>query len=162
MRYLTVLFLAALLVACGGITPSLASVELEPLLIQPGDLPSGIAPSQVSDALPTMFDGLPKAERTIDQRLQRGGQTAGGISVALYADPAAAYAAIVGTMGKHESVTVGERAERSLPFDLLPGFDLAFVRCHALAYVRMTGDVSAENILAYAKRLDARLAKAVC
>lgn len=174
MRPALFLIAALLLGACGASAPPaslpiplptavpLSAVDLEPLLIQSGDLPSGLGAAQVSDTPPKMFASLPKAIRAIDQRIQRAGATAGGITVLLYDDPTPGYQALIATMGATDAVAVGEQSRITRASDLLPGFDVALVRCHAVVYVRMTGDVSAENVLAYAKRLDARLSNAVC
>lgn len=57
-------------------------LDLEPLLIQPGDFPSGYEPAQVFTDLSGDVESL-SYDRAIDQRFQKGGETQGGIVVVI-------------------------------------------------------------------------------
>jgi len=156
-------------------TPSaipLSELELEPLLIQPGDLPAGFSGAQVRDVAPGMFDETPTAENAISQQFERGGDTAGGVAVLLYdskSEIEEAYALFVsGMAGNVQTVTgVGEQAAVSVwSLSVLgitrKGSELLFIRCGAVAHIRMADVVDIDTITAYAKRLDSRLEPVVC
>ncbi len=159
----------------------LSELDLEPLLIQPGDLPAGFSGAQVKDVAPNMFDDLSAAENTIDQRFERGGDTAGGVTVFLYdstSEIEEAYALLMsieadyvvlltGGMNIQTVTGVGEQAIVSVLSFSVGGFalessDLAFIRCNAVVHIRMAGVVDIDTIKAYAKRLDSRLEPVVC
>lgn len=178
------LTMAVLWLAACSATPMpmpLSEVDLEPILILPGDLPAGLSGAQVRDSLPEMFDEPPEAENQIYQQFQREGKAAGGVAVTLYesnADLDAAYTLLLGGFGDSDidsSVTVerkvvsdvGERAETvtlqgtilGIVFDSV---DLAFVRCGAVVHTRMSGSANLIDIVSYARRLDERLTSLVC
>ncbi len=71
-----------LLTGCGA--PKLSEVDLEPLLIQSGDLPAGFSGSQVRDRAPDMFKEVPTPQKAISQQLQRNGSATGTVTVLLY------------------------------------------------------------------------------
>jgi hypothetical protein len=149
-------------VALATITPtplSLDDLDLEPLLIQSGDLPSGFSGAQVLQDAPGMFRDIPPTENVIYQRFQKNGETIGGVTVFLYGDDetrGAAYDLVVDGFADpvEEISNVGEIADGSL-------FDLAFIRCNALVHVRMVG-AGLDEVAAYATRLDSRLTDVVC
>ena len=158
--------LAALLASCGG--TDLKTVNLEPTLIQDGDLPAGFTGAQVNDILPPMFQTVPAPTKALYQGFQRNGDVAGGVTVLLYdadADRDVTYVASVkGFGGDGRSQTdVGERASilakdvQSFSF-----VDLVFVRCHAVAHIRFIGTSKPGDATAYARRLDQRLTPLVC
>lgn len=158
----------------------LSELDLEPLLIQPGDLPAGFSGAQVKDVAPSLFDDLPTAENTMDQRFERGGDTAGGVTVFLYDSTSeieeayalimsieADYALIMGGMNVQTVAGVGEQAIVSVLSLPVGGFtlessDLAFIRCNAVVHIRMADVVDIDTIRVYAKRLDSRLESVVC
>lgn len=164
MRYI-LMMLCFVLAACGA--PNLGALNLEPLLIQPGDLPAGISAAQVRAELPQMFEGVPTPIKAIDQRFQDGVGNAGGVTVALYemtADRDTAYDQLVKgmTVDAKPYDNVGERA-MALSLDLIiQAADVAFVRCHAVVYVRIVGSADIAGATSYAKRLDERLSENVC
>jgi hypothetical protein len=176
MRRRFVLALAAVLLAACGSSPvavappavptrvPLRAVNLEPVLIQDGDLPSGLSPAQVFDAPPPAFKDYPAATKAAYQRFQRAGDTAGGVTVLLYeqaADLANAAAQAVPTKKDYQSVEgVGERAALFVP-ELLTVRQIGFVRCQAVVNVVMD-QVEPDELIAYAKRLDRRLQGMVC
>lgn len=148
----------------------LSAIDLEPLLIQSGDLPAGITGAQVRDTPPKMFDGMPKAAKAIYQQFARGTDQIGGVSVFLYekdTDRDQGYGFILGGMNTAQVTEgVGEQAVIAGPSKetaaVLNFSDLLLRRCRAIAHIRMTGKDTAEAVTAYAKRLDTRLSEVVC
>jgi len=184
MRYLAILaIMAALLIGCGEspqvvpafVPPATAApapasvalkdIDLEPLLVQSGDLPSGMSAAQIKDSAPPAMKDYPPATKAIDQRFQRGGKTVGGVVVLLYEQQSdlTTATALVTKIGKYSEVLpdVGEQAKLFLGTDLLPVRGVTFVRCHAVVDVAMS-NVDTREITAYAKRLDKRLQAVVC
>jgi hypothetical protein len=175
--------MATLLISCGGeqqvvpasappatavVAPAavaLKDIDLEPLLVQSGDLPSGFSGAQIKDAAPPALKDYPQATKAIDQRFQRNNKTAGGVVVLLYdqqSDLDQATALATKASKYSESLSgVGEQAKLFLGTDLLPIRGVTFVRCQAVVDVSMSG-VDTREITAYVKRLDKRLQAAVC
>lgn len=173
------------LAACSAsATPTpipLSQVNLEPILILPGDLPAGLSGAQVRDSLPEMFGNLPEASNQIYQQFQRQGEAAGGVAATLYesdSDRDVAYTLLLkgfgdtssGSITKTERIAVsnvGERAEAvtlqgSMLGIVLDFADLAFVRCGAVVHIRFGGSADLTEIVSYARRLDERLTTLVC
>lgn len=144
---------------------ALKDIDLEPFLIQPGDLPSGMEAAQVKNTAPAGMKDYPAATNAIDQRFQRNGKTAGGVVVLLYEQQAdldkATAQALAPNKYSEPTTDVGEKGKLFLGTDLLPLRSVTFVRCHAIVDVTMS-DVDTTEIAAYAKRLDKRLQAAVC
>lgn len=179
MKYLAILAIgAALLAGCGTpqaisdptaavVTPpaALKDIDLESLLVQSGDLPSGMSAAQIKDAAPPGMNDYPAATKAIDQRFQQNSKTVGGVVVLLYEQPAdlATATALATKIGKYSEALdgVGEQAKLFLGTDLLPIRGVTFVRCHAIVDVTMS-KVDTHEITAYAKRLDKRLHSVVC
>lgn len=190
MRRIGLLVLLAFLAACGAqsSTPStpvamplpteqptaipIESIELEPLLIQTGDLPAGVEGAQVRDTPPAMFKDMPAATKAIYQQFARGSKQIGGVAVFLYTTPAdqdQGYKLLVDGMGEVNVVAdIGEQASitKEDPKATSLGisfWDLLFRRCAAIAHIRLTGDgIDDATVIAYAKRLDKRLAAVTC
>lgn len=174
MRWIIAVFLLA---ACGGtpdvIAPTtippttvpLSALDLEPLLIQSGDLPAGIAAAQVKDVAPLAFNGYPPTTKAIDQRFQRDGKAVGGVVVLLYEQQDNFNTARSLAMKISESSKpldgVGEEAKAFLGSDLLPIRGITFIRCRAIVDVSIS-NVTIEEVAAYAMRLDKRLSGVVC
>ena len=145
---------------------SLSELKLEPILIQLGDLPSGVSGAQVRDTAPATFDAVPDAENTIYQQLEKNGDTIGGVTVFLYEDALMvenAYSAVFSGMDTiSETISkLGDKASIS-HLTVGPGHDLVFTRCSFVVHIRMTTNNPAVEIISYAKRLDRRLRDAVC
>lgn len=161
MRRLVALALLMLIASCGQ------PANLEPLLIQSGDLPAGMSAGQVSENIPPIYADAPKPVRFIRQQFARGDEPAGAIAVLIY-DQAAerdqAYTTISNGMGGATPLPdIAERAGFSYLNIGLPSYDFVFQRCRAIVHMRMVGEsLSADNLEAYAKRLDSRLRPAVC
>jgi hypothetical protein len=75
MRQMLFLFALVVLVGCGMQlrAPTPTPVNLESLIIQPGDLPAGLTVAQVLDTRPPAYDqmGMPQASKIIFQRLAK-------------------------------------------------------------------------------------------
>ena len=145
---------------------SLSELKLEPILIQLGDLPSGVSGAQVRDTAPATFDAVPDAENTIYQQFEKNGDTIGGVTVFLYEDALMvenAYSAVFSGMDTiSETISkLGDKASIS-HLTVGPGHDLVFTRCSFVVHIRMTTNNPAVEIISYAKRLDRRLRDAVC
>ena len=145
---------------------TLSELKLEPILIQPGDLPSGVSGAQVRDTAPATFDAVPDAENTIYQQFEKNGDTIGGVTVFLYEDALMvenAYSAVFSGMDTiSETISkLGDKASIS-HLTVGPGHDLVFTRCSFVVHIRMTTNNPAVEIISYAKRLDRRLREAVC
>lgn len=182
MKYLAILaIMAALLVSCGGDPPivpafappataqptavALKDIDLEPLLVQAGDLPSGMSAAQVKDTAPLGMKEYPIATKAIDQRFQRGNKTVGGVVVLLYEQQADLNqaAALAIKLDKYSEVLsdVGTQAKLFLGTDAFPVRGVTFVRCRAVVDVTMS-EVDTSEVTAYAKRLDKRLQSVIC
>jgi len=57
------------------------TVDLESIVIRPGDLPAGFSAAQVRDKPPAMFNQVPDPDRAIYQQLEHRGGTGGGITI---------------------------------------------------------------------------------
>jgi len=161
------------------ITP-LAELNLEALVVQPGDLPIGVNAAQVLDVAPGMFDGMAIADQTLIQQLSVSDEQAGGIAIFLYEsifDANEAYRFIesgmstnleeVSSIGEKAIVTFMEKQVIKVQGNSLEvgsdSSDLLFSRCHAVVHIRISVDgLTKTKIEAYAKRLDKRLAPVVC
>lgn len=166
---------------------ALDKIELEPVLIQSGDLPAGVSAAQVRSSLPDMFAGINEPDVAIFQQFEKGGDAAGGVAVLLYSKPAALQQAYdyqvdgmdinaatdgptAGLSSIVRSVGVGDDQVEALVTEMrvsTSGFtlemnEIVFSRCFALVHIRMTGGVGIAGITAYAERLDRRLVTAVC
>ena len=163
---LLVCVLILLTAACGG-PPRPVDVDLEPLLIQSGDLPAGLAAEQVRDSWQVDLEGLPAATQTAYRAFAREGIPAGDVIVWRYtspADAAQAYGVIAASMQGRAvpAGAIGERAEMKV--GAAPGFavsSIVFARCNTVTSIVMyISDL--EAVQTYATRLDTRLQAAVC
>jgi hypothetical protein len=148
----------------------LTALDLESLLIQPGDLPAGVVGSQVKDKAPPVFKDVPLPVKAIDQRFGLAdGAIIGGVTVLLYDSPTdleKAYAVVIKGMGSsaYPSTEVGDKARiGGLTARTQRIAEVSFVRCHALVSVSLSETPQPDDdTLTYAKRLDRRLTPLVC
>lgn len=163
----------------------LSEIDLESLLIRNGDLPADLSGGQVLGSLTEMYENLPSADNTIQRELAQNGEAVGFVTVLLYesrGDANAAHEDIVSGFGEPvdeeglkstiETLSdIGEQAEVvTIEMDMNVGgvsikrtmMDLTFLRCHAVAHIRMNNISSPSGIESYAKRLDERLALVAC
>jgi hypothetical protein len=150
----------------------LSEIDLEPLLVQPGDLPAGYSASQIRDTVPDIFSKVPAAAKVVSQLFAKDGETSGSVTVLLYeskSDLNTAFSMIPVILGgdNEDQPAVGEHAIASNISKSAPGirFDLVnltFIRCRALVQTQLIGTSYEGDIVAYGKRLDKRLAAVVC
>jgi len=147
----------------------LSDIDLEPLLIQPGDLPAGFRGAQVCDTISGYLErDAPAPDNFIWQQLERDAERAGRIAIIVYDDPELAkeaYDAIVdGFVEQKGTDRAGEAAVISAWRDLVGNnwTSSAFLRCHAVADFLFTDIRDAEAAKTYMQRLDARLEPVVC
>jgi hypothetical protein len=156
--------------------------DLEALLFQPGDLPTGATADRIDDPTPLNFVNDPPATSMAGRRFERDGRGAGSVAVLLYASPADAEQAY----GRLTTSVRDDAASSGSPAQAEPGLGdramrarlslrsstygpgqvavVVFARCHALVDIRLnewTG-LALDAALGYAKRLDQRLVAAVC
>ncbi len=207
-RFLPIFALALFAASCGPSTekfePSLAQtqaaqltepptliplseINLEELLIQPGDLPVGFSPSKISTEPPELFSEIAGYEYTVSQLFEQKEKIVGGVTVFLYennADLEQYYSSIVEDLGESAFKVdgVGEKAsgytinttEEILALDInelgkkillaqaLIFTDLAFQKCHAIVHIRVIGTDNISVVKIYANILENRLASLVC
>lgn len=146
------------------LTPTLVYKEL-PLreyITQPGDLPTGYNPGQISFSAPQMFSGIPKADHLIDMRFEKDGGSAGGVTVFLYynTDEAEeAFDIMVHSMGEGSKIEVGDgyKGAFSTSALALPFADVVIVSCNTVIYCRITDSYSAQPAIKYIGRILAYL-----
>lgn len=153
----------------------LSELDLEPLLIQAGDLPAGLSGAQVRDDPPMAFKDVPSGDNMIWQQFQRGQDPAGYVAVFVYEDAAQvdqAYEAMKDMLVNghaEESQDVGDRLHTdwysSMFSESMGGIDSAhgvFTHCHAAVFIQFHDTTDVAAVSAYAKRLDARLEPLIC
>ena len=163
---LLVCVLILLTTACGG-PPRPAAVDLEPLLVQPGDLPIGMGTGQMRDNPAVEVEDLPVAAQTVYRDFVRDDTPAGDVVVWRYTsrtDAEQAYGMIAEIMAGHAAPhgTIGERAKVHADTESASAVAAAvFVRCNVVASIVMYHS-DLETVQNYARRLYKRLQAAVC
>lgn len=146
-----------------------SELNLEDMLVRPGDLPPGIKGSQIRSHAPAMFDGIVQPDYEVYQLFEQNGQQVGGVAVFVYEDMnkvKEAYEFILRGMGgkqRTEQASLGDESAvvtMVLPFSGERMTDLVWRHCHSVVQVRM-GD-SPDAAIAYGERLMERLSKLVC
>lgn len=155
--------------------------NLESLLLQPGDLPGAIAGEPTDDPTPPNFANDPPATTIIGRRLTRDGRGAGSVSLLFYDTPsdlAQAYQRLTANADPFTTQTnameprtdVGDHAMTarltlaSSTYGPTHIVVVIFARCHAVIDIRLNEreDLTLDTAVAYAKRLDRRIAAVVC
>jgi hypothetical protein len=157
-------------------------IDLAPLLLQPGELPDTVVGAQADDPAPPNFEDSPPAARLIGLHLTRDGRAAGSMSVLLYDSPsdlARAYkrltASVTGpaaALGNavQPRTDVGDKAVTAR-LTLAASTNgpnhvavIIFARCYAMIDIRLNdrADTTRDTALAYAKRLNQRVAALTC
>ena len=163
---LLVCVLILLTSACGG-PPRPSNVDLEPLLVQPGDLPSGMGTGQMRDNPAVDVENLPVAAQTVYRDFVRDENPAGDVVVWRYMsrpDAEQAYGTIAEIMEGHAAPhgAIGERAKVHADTESASAVAaVLFVRCNAVASIVLYPS-DLETVQNYARRLDKRLQAAVC
>lgn len=157
--------------ACFSLMPQAQAFELASDLFVAGDLHEAWEAAAPSDP-PKMFEEVPPTATKADRRLSRGGKKKGGVTGFVYAnaaDAGAAYDKVLEGMGKDTQVIegLGDQA-RSFsaiteypPAAKMPPFHRAgvlFIRGKTVVYIGLS-DMKAEELIPYAKKIDARIQK---
>ena len=151
---------------------ALKDLDLEPLLIQSGDLPAGFSGAQVKNEAPEMFNKTPKPVYVINQRFAYHEETGGGITVLVYdhlADATEAFQGVRKGMTT-DAVPLNDVGEEAFVVAMaltagdkkIKSTDGLFQRCHAIVHVRFSDISDSDVVEAYLKRLDKRLQPMVC
>jgi hypothetical protein len=155
--------------------------DLALVLFQPGDLPDTITSQPADDPVPPNFMDDPSATTIVGRRLTRDGRAAGSVSLLLYDNPsdlAQAYQRLTtssdfgtGLGNAMEPRTdVGDKAVTarvtlaSSTYGPSQVMVIIFARCHAVIdmWLNEQADLTLDTAVAYAKRLDQRIAAVVC
>jgi hypothetical protein len=143
----------------------LADLDLESILIQPGDLPAGYTGALISKSLSDLFEGVHQSINQAYQQFEQNGRYAGGVDVAIFSkqtDPNDVYE-IVGWSDGKSVPNLGEKSEVEIDAFLLGGVvNLKFIRCSAVVNIQFYNTTDFESVIAYAQRLDERLTPLVC
>ncbi len=155
---------------------SVAGINLTSILLQEGDLPSGITSTQTRDVLPDWLNGIDSPLDQIYQEFEKDSNPVGGMAIMIFptpSDAAANYMIILWHMGgKGNTVEVRnlgnleEEARITIPGTVTAGginvLDLVFQRCVAVVQIHIIGEVSQDSVIAAAKKLDERLIPIFC
>lgn len=154
-----------------------AELNLESVLIQPGDLPEGYTGGQVSDTHPIYLDVRATPVNQIYQEFDNNNVNAGGVTVIVLNDNSwmgntlfsigfdLGFSELVDING--ETMYLTEDLLSSATFSgnskaEISGMDGYFKRCNTIVYIRMTGTVDRDSITSYAEKLDKRLTPLIC
>jgi len=177
MNKILVMILALLSAACSQTGASqeptailLANLDLEPLLLEDGDLPADFKGAQIRHTIKEApFSELPPAAQAIVQEIDGYSQdTSNFVYILLYEDLDDLQEAFEQLVSKSFKFTeeaeqidgIGEQAQfekDEFAFHYIPYEKVAFTRCNALVYIETSTDT-----LNYARRLDARLKETIC
>lgn len=145
----------------------ISKLDLEPLLLQDGDLPPHLVPDFVSRELNSQWMTLEDltADNFINQDFYNTDRKSSGGAVIIYlyenikeADRAYEQIAPAIDWFPTEVDDVGEKAKMQ---HNTPQHHLIFKRCGAFVYIWMI-DVREYDIITYAQRLDGRLSAVIC
>jgi len=148
----------------------LAELDLEPLLLEDGDLPADFKGADIRHTIEEApFSELPPAAQAIVQAINGYNQdTSNWVYILLYEDLDDLQEAFEQLVSKSYKFTegaepidgIGEQArfeKDEFAFHYIPYEKVAFTRCNALVYIETSTDT--QN---YARRLDSRLKETVC
>ena len=146
--------------------------DIEPLLIQEGDLPQGYSAGSSTQKVPTYYLKLfiSEPDYFIRMQIQRASNSAGQVDVLYYASKGSAKFAfddIKGDMqGASELNGVGETAiietlskEQETVQDSV---GIVFIQCHATVHFSIQGTTDEQIAISYVKKLSERLQPVVC
>lgn len=151
----------------------LDSIDLEELLILPGDLPTNFEGQQIRSELPEALTkiGITKGINTVSQGFKVSEWGSDGVTITVYRTAQEAKDIFVEKLNTDlpKVEGLGDLSIVSEGGTLCEGcsIQVLFVRCNALVYVDIfnqmaTRDYVYETITTYAKRLDERLQPLVC
>ena len=151
----------------------LANIDLEPILVVDGDLPTRFIGGQIKSSVPTEFPKIPVPDQVIRRELQIGEIVTSGVEIFLYEDTGnleEAYNIVTEVVSTSRALspldTVGAKAmffeDRNTNLALILR-GVIFVRCHALVTILLADtSANADVATAYAQRLDKRLLPLIC
>jgi hypothetical protein len=167
--------------SASGMSPSHPATNLEALLLQPGDLPDTVEGESLDNPTPPNFANDPPATAMVGQRLTRAGRNAGSVSLLYYTnpsdlaqayqqltanpDPFAAQATVMEPRTDIGDTAVTARLTlASSTYGPTYTAIVIFARCHAIVDIRLNEqiDLTLDTAMAYAKRLDGRIAAVMC
>lgn len=148
-------------------------------LVQAGDLPSELSGGLVGESAAPIFRNIPKTDVQVFQQIVSGDRRMGGVGVFLYRQPAirdSAYRVLakgIGSIGKRPNLEVWEApvglGRKGLIGVVIPASPavkasstLLFTRCAAVVHIVLGNDPDASAAVAFAKRIDQRLAATAC
>lgn len=149
----------------------LSQVELDGMLVQPGDLPPGYSGAQIDRMT---GDGMQKASQAIVQELAIDNEVKGAVLVYLYESVDELKRTfpqfdLTEFAKSREFVNIGEEGYFYITDyddkDFNRDLDITFKRCHAIVWIRFFAakpEVQPNNVELYAERLDERLQPLVC
>ena len=142
----------------------LGDIDLESIILLPGDLPDGYTGAGVFDPIPDRFGGT-QGVNEIFQLLEYKSRPAGEVTIIVYdseARSAITYDLILDDMYPTEEVkNLGEQAHIAIDHFFMIT-ELSFLRCNADVNVTMWSSTNREIIISYAQRLDERITPLVC
>lgn len=154
-----------------------ARLDLASLLFEEGDLPTGVGAGEPSNTAPGMFSKLSKADAVAAVPFTRRGERVGGVTALHYEDDTArdqAFASVAKGMGPSKPGSpvnavvnrTDEVGDQGIILFMqhgdLKATDVLFQRCSVVAHIRLSGENSRENALAYGKALDKRISQSAC
>jgi hypothetical protein len=153
----------------------LSNINLDDILIKPGDLPAGFTGGQIDDTLPEDFTkpSFPKADLFIAQELVRNGDVKGRVLVLLYTnadDIEQAYRELTSNLGSDQEQVqnLGDQAVGLFNSGETNGVEyqiafLFFTRCHAVVEIYgIDKYLDIPSLSIYARRLIVRMDPLVC
>ncbi len=150
---------------------AIEDLDLQALAILDGDLPPGYNGGQVYDGLPKIFEGIPPAELSFYQLIEREGSGAGGVAILFFKDADQvnqAYEQLLEGMVIEETEPIsglGERAHGYIFYQAGVSFrfvDVLFERCGAVVHIRLGDTFNKDEAVSYAQKLDKRLSAEIC
>lgn len=182
--------LAIILTACAAptITPTLqptstntpeptpiplSEIDLEPILLLSGDLPTDFQGGQITTSIIKRFENMPDPEQAIAQSFRAGDYGSDGINIYLYkseTDLLKAKEIVIASLqqgDKFEEISdVGEWAigsEEQNTMFYVTDSKVVFIRCNALVYIELfSKGTNLEVSKTYAQRIDKRLKGLIC
>ena len=160
-----------LLISTNVPTPTLIpldELDLEPLLIQGNDLPSGYTASHVKEIGSDSYKWISNhGIANISQSFAHNGEDSGGVTVFLYTnteDSKTAYLEQLESLGSETKSAVDVGDENAYVHISILGdvVELSFRRCLAVVDIKMFDNDDPDDVIAYAKRLDKRIEPIVC
>jgi hypothetical protein len=130
------------------------------------DLPDDLRGAEIAFiTMGNIFENAPVPDVATTHFFTRGGPAAGFSIVTLYQDKANAELALDAIADPEYYTSIPDIGEEAMIYfgdATYPIVDLAFIRCHSVAYVRLTYTYKAETISSYAQILDTELQKVAC